>query len=177
MTGALFDTRVKNVRISDPDDPTVQEAPFDQEVKGIELGASGYLTDIWEITANYTHLNDKITASSDPLSVGRFAPNTPHDGVNVWTTVEPASGWTVGGGFTAVSHRYADTENTAGVPQYLVFNAMASYQINEHFKLQLNLNNVADKLYFTGVYYTGVQENHALPSAGRTLIGTASYHF
>ena len=86
LTGALFDTRVKNVRISDPDDPTVQEAPFDQEVKGVELGASGYLTDIWEITANYSHLNDKITANStDPLSVGKFAPNTPHDAANVWT--------------------------------------------------------------------------------------------
>jgi catecholate siderophore receptor len=178
LTGALFDTRVKNVRISDPDDPTVQEAPFDQEVKGVELGASGYLTDIWEITANYSHLNDKITASSaDPLSVGHLAPNTPHDGANVWTTVEPAKGWALGGGFTAVSHRYADTENTAGVPQYVVFNAMASYQVNEHFKLQLNLNNVTDKLYFTGIYYTGVQENHALPSAGRTLIGTAAYRF
>ena len=177
LTGALFDTHVKNVRISDPDDPTVQEAPFDQEVKGIELGASGYLTAIWEITANYTHLNDKIAASTDPLSVGRFAPNTPHDGVNVWSTVEPAKAWTLGGGITAVSHRYADTENTAGVPQYVVINAMASYQMNEHLKLQLNLNNVADKLYFTGVYYTGVQENHALPSAGRTLIGTAAYRF
>ena len=178
LTSALFDTRVKNVRISDPDDPTVQEAPFDQEVKGVELGVSGYLTDIWEITANYTHLNDKITENNtDPLSVGKFAPNTPHDGANVWTTVEPASGWAVGAGFTAVSHRYADTDNTAGVPQYVVFNAMASYKFNEHFKLQLNLNNVTDKLYFTGVYYTGVQENHALPSAGRTLIGTASYRF
>jgi catecholate siderophore receptor len=177
LTGALFDTRVKNVRISDPDDPTVQEAPFDQEVKGVELGASGYLTDIWEITANYSHLNDKITASTDPLSVGRLAPNTPHDAANVWSTLEPRSGWTVGAGFTAVSHRYADTENTAGVPAYVVFNAMASYQVNERFKLQLNLNNVTDKLYFTGIYYTGVQENHTLPSAGRTLIGTASYRF
>jgi catecholate siderophore receptor len=177
LTGVLFDTHVKNVRISDPDDPTVQEAPFDQVVKGVELGASGYLTDIWEITANYTHLNDEITESTDPLSVGRFAPNTPHDGVNVWSTIEPAKAWNLGGGFTAVSHRYADTENTAGVPQYVVFNAMASYQVNEHFKLQLNLNNVTDKLYFTGVYYTGVQENHALPSAGRTLIGTAAYRF
>ena len=143
----------------------------------VELGASGYLTDIWEITANYSHLNDKVTASTDPLSVGRLAPNTPHDAANVWSTLEPRSGWTVGAGFTAVSHRYADTENTAGVPAYVVFNAMASYQVNEHFKLQLNLNNVTDKLYFTGIYYTGVQENHTLPSAGRTLIGTASYRF
>jgi catecholate siderophore receptor len=177
LTGALFDTRVYNARNSDPDDPTVQQAPFDQEVKGVEFGFNGYITDIFEVNANYTHLNDKITETSDPLSLGKYAPNTPHDAVNVWTTLEPTPAWTVGAGFTGVSHRYADTENTAGVPAYVVFNAMTSYSVNQHFKLQLNLNNVTDKLYFTSIYYTGIAENHALPAAGRTLIGTANYRF
>jgi catecholate siderophore receptor len=177
LTGALFDTRVYNARISDPDDPTVQQMPFDQHVQGVELGINGYVTDIWEVTANYTHLKDKITASSDPLSQGKYAPNTPHDAVNVWTTVEPTPAWTIGGGFTGVSHRYADTENTAGVPAYMVFNAMTSYAVNQHFKLQLNLNNVTDKLYFTSIYYVDIAENHALPAAGRTLIGIANYRF
>ena len=191
LTGALFDTRVYNARISDPDDPTVQQMPFDQEVRGLELGVEGDITESWEVIANYTHLSDKITSMSAPLSQagyapspgsevsarGKFAPNTPHDALNVWTTVEPSAAWTLGGGFTAVSHRFADTENTAGVPAYVVFNAMTSYDVNPHFKLQLNLNNVADKLYFTSIYYVGIAENHALPAAGRTLIGTASYRF
>jgi catecholate siderophore receptor len=177
LTAALFDTRVYNARISDPDDPTVQLAPFNQQVKGVELGINGYITAIWEMTANYTHLNDKITATGDPLSLGRNAPNTPHDALNIWSTLEPTPAWSIGGGFTAVSHRYADTENTAGVPAYVVFNAMTSYSVNQHFKLQLNLNNVTNKLYFTSVYYVDMAENHALPAAGRTLIGTANYRF
>jgi catecholate siderophore receptor len=177
MTGALFETRVRDVRLSDPDDPTVQEAPFDQRVKGVELGMSGYLTKIWELSANYSHLNDKITRTSDPLSQGKSAPNSPHDSVNVWTTLEPTPSWTAAGGLTAISHRFADTENTAGVPSYVVFNAMTSYTVNEHLKLQVNLNNVTNKLYYTGFYYTGIDENHAVPSAGRTVIGTASYRF
>jgi TPR repeat protein len=49
--------------------------------------------------------------------------------------------------------------------------------LNDHFKFQLNLNNVTDKLYFTSIYYVGVAENHALPSAGRTLIASANYAF
>jgi catecholate siderophore receptor len=146
-------------------------------VKGVELGINGYLTTIWEASANYTHMDDKITQTSDPLALGKSAPNTPHDAVNVWSTLEPTVAWTLGAGFTALSHRFADSDNTAGLPSFVVFNAMTSYQVNEHFKLQLNLNNVADKLYFTGVYYTGIAENHALPSAGRTLIGMASYRF
>jgi catecholate siderophore receptor len=177
LTGALFDTLVTNARISDPDDPTVQQMPFDQRVKGVELGLNGYVTKIWEVAANYTHLSDKITATTDPLSLGKQAPNTPHDGFNFWSTVEPTPALTLGGGFTAVSHRFADTENTAGVPSYVVFNAMTSYRVNDHLKLQVNLNNVTDKLYFTSVYYVGVAENHAIPSAGRTLIGTVSYAF
>jgi catecholate siderophore receptor len=177
LTGALFDTRVYNARISDPDDPTVQQMPFDQHVKGVELGIDGYVTEIWEITASFTHLSDTITATADPLSQGKYAPNTPRNAVNLWTTIEPTTAWTIGGGFTGVSHRYADTENTAGVPAYVVVNAMTSYALNEHLKLQLNLNNATDKLYFTSIYYVGVAENHALPAAGRTLIGTASYRF
>ena len=177
LTGAAFDTQVNNARNSDPDDPTVQQMPFDQRVKGVELGVNGYLTTVWEVTVNYTHLNDKITATSDPLALGKSAPNTPHDALSLWNILEPTPAWSIGGGFTAMSHRFADTDNTAGVPSYVVFNAMTSYEVNEHLKLQLNLNNVADKLYFTGFYYTGIAENHALPSAGRTLIGTASYRF
>jgi catecholate siderophore receptor len=177
LTGALFDTEVTDARISDPDDPTVQQAPFDQRVKGVEVGMNGYLTKIWEIAANYTHLDDKITGGSDPLADGKQAPNTPHDGFNVWSTLEPTAAWSLGGGFTAVSHRFADTDNTAGVPSYVVFNAMTAYQVNDHFKLQVNLNNITDKLYFYGIYYVGIQENHALPSAGRTLLASASYRF
>jgi catecholate siderophore receptor len=177
VTGALFDTRVYNARISDPDDPTVQQMPFDQHVKGVEIGIDGDVTDNWEITANYTHLIDKITKTADPKAQDKYVPNTVHDALNFWTTVEPTAAWTIGGGFTAVSHRYADTENTAGVPAYVMFNAMTSYSVNQHFKLQLNLNNVTDKLYFTSIYYVGIAENHALPAAGRTLIGTASYRF
>lgn len=177
LTGSVFDTQVKNARNSDPDDPTIQDAPFDQRVKGLEVGINGYLMEAWEVTANYTHLSDKITATGNPLLLGKIAPNTPHDAANVWTTVEPTDAWTIGAGMTAVSHRYADTENTAGVPGYIFFNAMTSYSVNAHLKLQLNLNNVTNKLYFTGIYYSGVGENHAVPSAGRTLIGLASYRF
>jgi catecholate siderophore receptor len=177
LTGALFDTFVKNVRNSDPDDPTIQDAPFDQRVKGVEVGINGHVTAMWQVIANYSHLDDKITATSDPLSQGKVAPNTPHDAANVWTVFEPVHEWYLGAGFTAVSQRFADTENTAGVPGYVVWNAMTSYEFNEHFKVQLNLNNVTNKLYFTGIYYSGVDENHALPNAGRTVIGTASYRF
>ncbi len=178
LTGAMFDTLLENARQADPDDPTVQQMPFEQRVHGFELGVSGYITDQWEIQAGYTHLDDRITASEvDPLAVGRFAPNIPTDSLNLWTTWEPGHSWKFGGGPLFMSHRFADTDNTAGVPSYVIFNAMASYRVNTHLELQLNLNNVANKLYYNGVYYTEVDENHAVPGPGRTLLLTAKVRF
>ncbi len=154
LTGALFDTRVTNARISDPDDPT---RAADALRSGREGRRARHQRLSHQDLGDHRKLHppdDHITASGDPQSLGKLAPNTPHDAFNLWNTVEPTAAWTLGGGFTAVSHRYADTENTAGVPAYVVFNAMTSFEVNEHLKLQLTLNNVTNKLYFTAASTT-----------------------
>lgn len=178
LTASLFDTLLDNARQADPDDPTIQQMPFDQRVLGAEVGLAGYLARAWEVQAAYTHLDDRITASTtDSLSVGKRAPNIPADAFSLWTTWEPGHGWKVGGGPLFMSHRYADTDNTAGVASYIVFNVMVSYRISPHLELQLNVNNVADKLYYNGLYYTGVDENHAVPGPGRTFLLTAKVRY
>jgi catecholate siderophore receptor len=177
VTGALFDTHLSNARIADPDDPTIQQMPFDQRVKGIELGVSGYLTEEWEVRAAYTHLDDRIVATSDPLALGKEVPNVPRDAFNLWNILELSPAWTLGGGFNAMSHRYADTANTAGVPAFVVFNAMASYEFDAHWKVQININNLTNKLYYTSLYYSEVDENHAVPAPGRSVIAMLSARF
>ncbi|HEY1765022.1 MAG TPA: TonB-dependent siderophore receptor [Opitutaceae bacterium] len=178
LTAALFDTLLDNARQADPDDPTVQQMPFDQRVLGAEVGVSGYVARGWEIQAGYTHLDDRITASTtDPLSLGRMAPNIPTDAFTLWTTWEPGHGWKFGGGPLFMSHRFADTDNTAGVPSYVVLNAMVSYRVSPHLEFQVNVNNIADKLYFNGLYYTEVDENHAVPGPGRTFLLTAKLRY
>ena len=178
LTGALFDTALKDARNADPDDPTVQDGTFDQQVQGLEVGVTGHLTSEWEVTAGYTHLRDRITASSnDPASVGNQAPNIAKDSANAWVTYEPAHGWQVGLGAIYQSHRYADADNSAGVPAYATLNGMLSYRVNKHLDLQVNVNNLTDKLFFYGIYYTGPDENHAIPSPGRTFLFTARLHF
>lgn len=177
VTGAIFDARLTNARIADPDDPTIQQVPFTQSVKGLEAGVSGYITDRWEITAGYTHLQDRITQTTDPLALGKQSPNAPNNAYSFWTTFDVTLQWTLGSGLNYVSHRYADTENTAGVPSYVVFNEMASYQVNKNLKLQLNLNNLTNKLYYSSIYYDEIDENHAVPAPGRTLILSANVRY
>jgi catecholate siderophore receptor len=177
VTAAVFDTLLANARQADPDDPAVQQLPYDQRVLGLEVGASGYITDQFEGHASYTHLDDRISASTDPLAVGRRVPNIPNDSGSLWLTWEPGHTWKVGGGVVYMGQRYADTSNSAGVPSYEVLNGMVSYRVNQHLDLQLNLNNITNKLYYNGIYYTEVDENHAVPGPGRALLVTARVHF
>jgi catecholate siderophore receptor len=177
LTGALFDTLLENARLADPDDPTIQQVPFDQRVLGVELGATGYVTSDIEIIAGYTHLDDRIAASTDPLAVGRLAPNSPPDSASLWAVWEPGSTWKIGGGPVYMSHRFADTDNYAGVPSYVVLNGMVAYRVNRHLDVQLNVDNLTDKLYFSGIYYSAVDENHAVPGPGRTVLMTATVRY
>ena len=72
-------------------------------------------------------------------------------------------------GVNYVGHRYADSVNTANVPGYVLWNAMASYQIRDGVRLQMNLQNIMDAKYFTGAYFSDPTENHVLPGQGRVL--------
>jgi catecholate siderophore receptor len=178
LTGAVFDTLLKDARNADPDDPTVQDGTFDQRVEGVEVGVTGYLTSQWEVTAGYTHLRDRITGSdTDPGAIGKLAPNVAQDSANAWLTFEPTSAWQLGVGALYQGKRFADQDNTAWVPSYGELNGMVSYRVNRHLELQLNMNNITDKLFFYGIYYTGPDENHAIPAPGRTFLFTARLHF
>jgi catecholate siderophore receptor len=60
---------------------------------------------------------------------------------------------------SAMSKVYANVNNNKYVPGYARFDAMASYALNKDISLQLNLQNLTDKLYFDKVsspHYAGV---------------------
>ena len=169
-TAALFRTDSANITVSDPDDPTLQELPgSNQRVQGVELTASGYITETFEINANYTFIDPEITASATPGEVGKQIPGAARNTANLWMVYEPGDVWRFGTGLNYVGHRYADPQNTANVPGYVLWNAMVSYQLTDAVKLQLNIQNIMDTTYFTGAYFSDPTENHVLPGQGRVV--------
>jgi catecholate siderophore receptor len=175
---SAFRIDVANALTSDPDDPTVQEIPGSkQRVQGIELSLTGHLTPQWEISANYTYLDPKITASADPTEINKDLPNAARNLANLWTEYEVNDDWEVGTGVNVVGHRYADNANTANVPGYAIWNLQASYQATDYLKVQIDVYNVTDALYYTGSYYTDQTENHVLIGGGRSAALTLSTNF
>ena len=95
LTAAAFNTVMTNARISDPDNPGLQELAGTERVNGIELDAQGHITANWELTAGYTYLA--------PRAVGLIAagvpgpiPNVANDQANLWTVYDFDSGLKTG---------------------------------------------------------------------------------
>ena len=177
-TAALFHIDSANVIISDPDDPTLQEMPgSNQRVQGVELTTNGYVTRTLEIYANYTYIDPEITASGTPGEVGKQIPEAARNIANLWIEYEPGDVWRFGTGLNYVGHRYADSMNTANVPGYVVWNAMASYQVTDAIRLQLNIQNITDVEYFAGAYFSDPTENHVIPGQGRVFTLNTSFSF
>jgi catecholate siderophore receptor len=177
-TAAIFRTDSANITVADPDDPTLQELPgTNQRVQGVELTASGYITDTFEIDANYTFIDPEITASSVAGEVGKQIPGAARNTANLWAVYEPGDVWRFATGLNYVGHRYADSQNTANVPGYIVWNAMVGYQVTDGVHLQLNMQNIMDAKYFTGAYFSDPTENHVLPGQGRVLTLNTAFSF
>jgi catecholate siderophore receptor len=104
-------------------------------------------------------------------------PNVPNSAFNLWLTYETPGDWTLGTGLNFVGHRYADMHNTAGVPAFVVFNEMLAYRVDRNLSVQINLNNLTNRLYYSSLYYSAVDENHAVPGPGRTLVLSASLRY
>jgi catecholate siderophore receptor len=174
----VFQTTMTNARVGDPSNPTAPQILAGEErVRGFEADAIGYLTDELEITAGYTHLDSKTLKSTNLGSVGAPLQNTAPDQANVWLVYEFQNPWKVGVGSSYLSRRAADIANTAHVPGYVTFDAMASYRINSHVALQVNGYNLANRYYYANSYFSSPAENHVIPGAGRTGLLTVSFAY
>jgi catecholate siderophore receptor len=121
----------------------------------------------------------------DPLK-GNPLTNTPKHSASLWTTYS-LNAWTFGYGATYLGEAYFNnnslpatnpvTNPTAAVlyksPDYWTHRAMVGYQVNENFDLQLNINNLFDKEYYTRIRNNG----WATPGEARFAMLTATFKF
>ena len=167
-TAAAFHTEVDNAQTNDPENPTLTILNGDQRVEGVELGISGYVTKHLELIAGYTYLDGKTLSAGTPAYVGQDLPNVARHAMNLWSEYEITDAWEVGLGGNWLGARFGDSAQQATIPGYVVFNAMASYKLSKTVSLQMNVINLANRLYYDDSYYTSASENHVIPGAGRT---------
>ncbi|MCI0912129.1 TonB-dependent receptor [Pseudomonas putida] len=173
LAAALFRTEKENARVQV--DTTTYENVGETRVQGIELSASGKLTDKWQVFAGYTYLQAR-QVDGGPLGKandGNQLPNTPNNSASLWTTYSITPKLTVGGGAFYVDDVYGNVANTTMVDSYVRYDAMAAYKLTKHIDLQLNVQNLTNEVYYDKAFST----HFANQAAGRTALLTTSVHF
>ncbi|MCM8512608.1 TonB-dependent siderophore receptor [Acinetobacter bereziniae] len=181
LTAAIFRTEKENTRALDTDGFTRNIG--ETRVDGIELGANGNITNKWAISAGYTYLDSEIvdagfTKNTDgtysPSSTnGNQVQNVAKNSATLWTTYQVLPQLNLGVGAIAMDKVYGDAANTKLVPGYVRYDAMARYNVNKNVDLQLNLNNLSDKRYFTKAYAS----HYATEAEGRNAVLSINFKY
>jgi catecholate siderophore receptor len=189
LSAAVYRTTAKNeIALADPLDPTSSTPGGDREIKGVELGAVGQLTENWQVSAGVATMDTEIksgsvrtntNASTTATGVGtRWSPDLT---ATLWTSYNLGK-WTFGGGARYMSEqkRVVDpaidlnTQNMPSIPSYAVFDAMVSYKVDKNVTLRLNVYNLTDKLYINTLNNNGNRMTLGLP---RSATLTAQFQF
>ncbi|WIG55926.1 MAG: Ferrichrome-iron receptor [Rhodanobacteraceae bacterium] len=182
LSAAVFRTVVSNLVAQDPVDLQYYQVGRER-VQGVELGAVGQITAHWAVSAGYTLMNTHAdggivsgaTTSSAPATNGSgMLAYTPRSSFTAWSTWRLPHHLTLGAGARYSGEMQRGHDGALGTPQYTetywVFDAMASYGINRHASLQLNVYNLFDKDYVAAINKSGYRYTPGAPrSAMLTL--------
>ena len=103
--------------------------------------------------------------------------NAPKHAAKLWTTYDLSEDLTVGGGVQYVGNRTVQSgPDPAGflqiVPSYWTVDLMARLRLTDAVALQANIRNLNN-----AYGYGGIDNNHVVPLAGRSVLFTITTQF
>ena len=139
LTAAYFDSKADKAGYDGTSAEYIVQRAL--AVDGMELELKGKVNDKLDLTLGYTNIIDAKNGTKDAREV-------PETQVSMWASVaaNPQLGWAVG-----VVHQGESLIKDGGtqmLPDYTRVDAALYYMLSDDFRLQLNLENLTDKLYF-----------------------------
>ncbi|HEU4516636.1 MAG TPA: TonB-dependent siderophore receptor [Steroidobacteraceae bacterium] len=148
LTAAVFQLDRKNVAIPDPNDPTVSILVDGQRTEGIELGASGQVSESWSIQGGYAYQDGHLT---DRLG-GTTLAQLPKHVASLWNRYDFTPAWGVGLGVVYQTEMFAAADNLVELPGFTRVDAGVFYTPNERLRMQLNVENLFDEEYYPNAH-------------------------
>ncbi len=152
LTAALFSIDEKNVAVYDSfvNGESLYRAENVRH-RGLELEATGHLTESWQVKAGLALLDAKVKLDPEnAINDGETRPWLPKASANLFTTYDLGHGISLSGGARYVGSvkTYDNSQTpTKSIAAYTLFDAAASYTLDK-WRFQLNLKNIGDKHYY-----------------------------
>lgn len=174
LNTAIFKTTKDNARSQI--DADTYELTGKNEIQGFEFSAVGQVTPDLLITVAYTYQDSEVVEESEynAGALGQELAKTPNHSANLWAKYQVNDDLAAGFGAQYVGERYNNTNalSRETAEDYLIFDAMVSYQVSKQLGLQLNAANLTDE-----DYEDSLGGGHFIPGVGRYIALTGTYSF
>lgn len=150
LTAAVFEIEQSSPQVADNDPSTLDV--IDSEINGFELQVQGQVNDVWYVSAGYSYLDGEQVNRSG--NTGLRPRELPENMFSVWNNFRVTEQFGFGLGMTYQDESFINNSNTAVLPSYTRFDAAAYYDVSDSLSLQINLENLTDKLYFPHAHST-----------------------
>jgi len=147
LTSAVYRLNRTNTRSIDPNNPAAIIQTGSQRTNGFEVGVAGLLMPRWLITGGYSYQDAFITSATASAAAGKKVGQTPHHTFTIWNKYQLLRKLDVGLGIISRSDMFVAVDNTVVLPGFTRADAGIFYTINEHWRIQGNVENLFDKRY------------------------------
>ena len=144
LTGAVFQIEQSSPQASDTNPDTLDV--IESRIRGVEAQLQGQVTDGWFLSTGYTYLDGEQQDNTGPT--GRRVRELPEHRFSIWNNFQATDQLDFGLGLTAQDESFADNGNTVTLPAYVRVDMAVSYQVNDKLRLQVNVENLFDEVYF-----------------------------
>ncbi len=150
LTAAFFEITQSSPQIADNNPETLDV--IDSEISGFEAQLQGQLTDDWTVSAGYSSLTGEQVGRSGPT--GLRPRELPEHMFSLWNKLQVSSRLALGFGVTHQGESFINNANTAVLPSYTRLDVAAFYEFSADFRVQINIENATDELYFPYAHST-----------------------
>lgn len=121
---------------------------LENEIQGFEVQFSGQITNAWLVTAGYSYLDAELDDGGTPREI-------PESMFSIWNYYEVSDKFALGlGAIYQDESKVTDADNSPILPDFWRVDAAAYYQINDDFRLQINIENLLDEDYYPHAHST-----------------------
>lgn len=150
FTAAAFEIEQRSPQVADNDPATLDV--IESKIDGFEFQLQGTVNPFWQVSVAYSALDGEQVNRMG--RTGLKPRELPDSMFSIWNQFSLTSDLEVGLGLTHQSESFINNSNSAVLPSYTRIDASLRYQLSEQTTLQLNVENVADELYFPNAHST-----------------------
>jgi len=139
LTAAYFQNEQTRTQRNQDDDGF--ETARGLKVDGFEVQLQGELTDYWFISAGYSNLSGETSTGAEPREL-------PEQTFSIWNNFEVNEKLGFGIGATYQDEALIRDGSTLTLPSFTRVDAAAYYDFSDDLRIQLNVENLTDEVYF-----------------------------